>query len=216
MAKLIMSARTRNYTPKSKRILTAVVAGGIVVAGGAIAAIAMNQPAPPPPTAQTLTPTSHPPTPVVTPTPTPTRTVFPPPTPPPNATVDLGDPEAVAVAWANEYFTRPTGKDETVMTRIDPYISETLRDYMRTDEYNFDKKGYFDGSEGTKVLNVSVTPQDGSVGRDTPIRWSRTVTVTVQGLDTGRTVEIPYILELRRADTFWFIVGAPKKIEVDH
>lgn len=208
--------RTRNYMPKGQKRLLIVgsVVGALLVGAGVV--WAANQPPAPEPTPTptvSAPPVDTPSSPAPVPTPTPTRTPAPKPT---AAKVDTSKPENVVNAWAKAYFTRPTGNDTGYLTAIDPLIDPSLREYMRTDEFNIDGKGYFDQSEGTKVLAVKITPQDGSVGIDTPIRWTRTVTVTVQGLTTGKKVDVPYILELRRADKPWFIIGAPKKVVVGH
>lgn len=207
-------ARTRNYIPKQQKRLVAAVASVVIVLAGAGVVWAINQPAAPAPApvATTAAPTmarTFAPTAEATPIPAPPSV-----TAPEQGPVDMSNPEAVAIAWAQAYFTRPTGDDTTFQTAIEPYVDPSLSEYMRTDEYNVDGKGYWDQSEGTRVLDVKVTPQDGSVGRDTPIRWTRTVEVTVEGIDTGKKVVVPYIVELRRSDTFWFIIGAPKAIRM--
>jgi hypothetical protein len=207
--------RSRNYMPRrQKRALVAAgVAGALLVGAGVV--WASNQPAAPvaePTPAPSITQSIDAPAPApqtVTPTPEPTTSA-------PATAVDTSKPEAVAVAWAKAYFSRPTGNDTGFIAAIDPLIDPSLREFMRTDEYNIDGKGVLDQSEGTRVLDVKITPQDGSVGIDTPIRWTRTVTVSVEGLKTGKKTDVPYTLELRRADTAWFIVGAPKKIVVGH
>lgn len=208
-------ARTRNYMPKQQKRLIAAAASVAIVLAGAGVVWAVNQPdAPAPaPVATTAAPTTErtfAPTAEATPIPAPPSVTA----APVEAPVDVANPEAVAVAWAKAYFTRPTGDDTTYQAAIEPYIDPSLSEYMRTDEYNLDGKGYWDQSEGTRVLDVKVSEQDGSVGRDTPIRWTRTVEVTVEGIDTGKKLVVPYILELRRADTYWFIIGAPKAIRM--
>lgn len=207
--------RTRNYMPKKqKRLLAVGGAVAIVLVGGGLV-WAANLPADPEP-APTVAATAAPSAPTFAPTADTTPIPAAPSVTPtkPAAPVDTSKPESVARAWAEAYFTRPTGDDTTFQEAIKPYVDPSLSEYMRTDEFNVDGKGYWDQSEGTRVLDVKVTPQDGSVGRDTPIRWARTVTVSVEGISTGKKVDVPYILELRRADTFWFIIGAPKAIRM--
>lgn len=207
--------RTRNYMPKQQKRLIGIAGAVAIVAVGAGVVWAANQPAAPAPAptpsaiaAPSIAPNVASPTPTPEPDPSsaaPTQ---------PAAPVDTSKPENVAKAWAKAYFTRPTGDDVTFQDAIKPYIDPSISEYMRTDEYNVDGKGYLDQSEGTRVLDVKITPQDGSVGIDTPTRWTRTVTVTVQGLTTGKKVEVPYILTLFRADKPWFIVSAPKAIRM--
>lgn len=207
--------RNRNYMPRRQKqaLVAAGVAGAVLLGAGVVWASnrpsePVADPTPAPSITQSIDALAPAPQ-TVTPTPAPTTSA-------PAAAVDTSKPEAVAVAWAKAYFSRPTGNDTGFIAAIDPLIDPSLREYMRTDEYNIDGKGFLDQSEGTRVLDVKITPQDGSVGIDTPIRWTRTVTISVEGLTTGKKINIPYILELRRADKPWFIVGAPKAVVVSH
>lgn len=121
---------------------------------------------------------------------------------------DSAKPEPVATAWAEAYFSRPDGTWEEWATWAEPWVAPELLAYMATDEFN--ERGALDGKQPSQVIDVRFSPADGSTGRDTPVRWSRTLDIDVQTED-GRVTTVTYIIEENLTQSGWQIVNAEKK-----
>lgn len=121
---------------------------------------------------------------------------------------DTAKPEPVARAWAQAFFSRPDGSWNEWETWAADWVAPELLAFMATDEFN--ERGALDGKQASQVTDVRVSPSDGSAGRDTPVRWSRTLEIDVQTAD-GRVTTVTYIIEENLTQNGWQIVNAEKK-----
>lgn len=122
--------------------------------------------------------------------------------------VDSAKPEEVAVGWAKAFFSRPEGVWGGWVPWVKSWVEPGLLQQMVGDEFN--ARGALDGKQAAQVVDVRLSAADGSTGRDTPVRWSRTAEIDVQTAD-GRVTTVTYVLEESLTEKGWVILNAEKK-----
>lgn len=118
--------------------------------------------------------------------------------------IDTADPEAVARAWATAYFTREEPSDETWADVVGPLSTDDLMTELAS--MAFLEGTPLDGAQQTTVTDLAIEPRDPSTEASTPIRWSRTLVVTVtDGEGTETTLSYSTVLYL--ADDVWTLTS---------
>lgn len=115
--------------------------------------------------------------------------------------VNSNDQKSVAEGFAKSYLARKDGDDQWK-----DWTGELTNQELK--KYLSDAKTPIDSRGDTSVTDVKISdkPFD-DAPKDTPIRWSRTVTATV-ATSQGSTLEIGYQVTMMRGDSGWQLTDA--------
>lgn len=112
------------------------------------------------------------------PAPTPTVT----PSPDPNA-VDREDPEAIARAWAEAYLVRVDPTDQGWKNTLYDFTAVSVVNQLTLQA--FESEQILDGKAPTTLTGFEISDPAPDGVKNTPVRWSHTVTVNVTGEDAS-------------------------------
>ncbi|MBW8764528.1 MAG: hypothetical protein JF592_18440 [Microbacterium sp.] len=125
---------------------------------------------------------THSATPSATPEPTPGET----PGEGGTATLDREDPEAVVQTWAEAYLQREEPFDTSWMDVLYEFTSAPVVSQLSLQA--FGPEQILDGKAPTTLGTVEITEPAPDAEKNTPVRWSRTVTTHVTGADGSVSV----------------------------
>lgn len=127
------------------------------------------------------------------------------PTPEPSETADPADEaEKTARQWATDYLERPSADDASWKSELEAYTIPSV--VAQLDGQAFRPEGILYGKAPTTVTDVTISapPQDAETS--TPVRWSRSLTATVQAQD-GSTTKIVFGIVLMLSDNGWMVTS---------
>lgn len=102
------------------------------------------------------------------------------------ATLDREDPEAVVQTWAKTYLQREEPFDTAWMDVLYDFTSAPVVSQLSLQA--FGPEQILDGKAPTTLGTVEITAPAPDAEKNTPVRWSRTVTTHVAGADGSVTV----------------------------
>ena len=117
-------------------------------------------------------------------------------------TVDTGNPESVAKAWAYVYHSRTSEDDIQRLQLTNPYVADALEDPLVS--RSTDRTAPLAGLGASHMEAVKFSKNE---TKDTPIRWARNAEVTVQ-TDAGPKLVIEYEIQVNATDSGWQLTQA--------
>lgn len=122
------------------------------------------------------------------------------------AAKDEGAP-GVAKAWATAYLQRPSAEDSTWQTKIAPYTMGNVLQQLSGPALKAEGLLY-DLGGSTTVKKVEIFDPAPDAEKNTPVRWSHTVTATVAGeKDPKKPAKITFSLVLMDSDEGWMVTS---------
>lgn len=128
------------------------------------------------------------------------------PTPAPTDAAQSATDEAEAAArqWATDYLARPSAEDTSWKERAAAYTIPTVLEQL--DGQAFRSEGILEGQAPTEVTDIAIGAAPEGAETSTPVRWSRTLTATVQG-QSGSTTIVTFGLVLMLGESGWTVTS---------
>lgn len=133
------------------------------------------------------------------------------------ATPDVGEPvatgeaapeesaaQSVATEWFTVYLTRDRAEDLAWRDAVGPYTMPQVVQGMTP--HLFFEPGALVGKTPTSVQTVEFSAPQPNAETNTPVRWSRTVTVQV-ATNSGTTVTLDFAIVVVEGDAGWIVTA---------
>ena len=124
---------------------------------------------------------------------------------------DMSAAESIARDWATAYLGRSSADDTAWKELISAYTIPSV--VQQLDGQAFRAQGVLYGLAPTTVTDITIKPPPADGETNTPIRWSRTVAVSVQ-TRVGSTVTIEFAVVLMKEAGGWKVTSVEEmKVE---
>lgn len=117
--------------------------------------------------------------------------------------VNKGETESVAKGFMSAYVNRPSQDWQDWKGWVDGYATSELVAQLAKNDPLADSTVNFPA----RVKSVELSPAKEGSAMDTPVRWSRTATVTVEGKG-GEKDQISYSVMLSQGEKGWVVTEA--------
>lgn len=122
------------------------------------------------------------------------------PTPP---TTDLSGAEETAKAWASGYLERVAEDDNSWRGRIEDITMPGVIEQLSRQA--FEPENILHGEAPTRLTDVTISAPEPDAEKNTPVRWSRNLTATVEGANS--TTEVTFGVVLVKGGAGWMVTS---------
>lgn len=120
--------------------------------------------------------------------------------------VDRDNPKSVAESFAIAYLSRPSSTWDGWQRWVSAYTLSDLVDRLESPTEGAADEQLLSAGKPTRVSAVSFSAPNASLPKNTPIRWSRTLTATVE-TENGPSTKLVYGVVESSTDDGWTITS---------